>query len=62
LQSVAGGIDEQESALRRSESSLDWSAAGREYSIFSNQGLAIQLLKTGTSLTDNIKEDARIDD
>jgi len=35
LQSVAGGIGEEESALSNSESSLDSSAASRAFSIFS---------------------------
>ena len=35
MQSVAGGIGEQESALSSSESSLDSSAASRAFSIFS---------------------------
>ncbi len=35
LQSVAGGIGEEESALSSSESSLDSSAASRAFSSFS---------------------------
>ena len=35
MQSVAGGIGEEESALSSSESSLDSSAASRAFSIFS---------------------------
>jgi hypothetical protein len=35
LQSVAGGIGEEESALSSSKSSLDSSAASRAFSIFS---------------------------
>jgi hypothetical protein len=51
LQSVEGGIGEEESALCSSESSLDSSLASRAFSIFSR---SVSLLSRSDSLLDSI--------
>jgi hypothetical protein len=51
LQSVEGGIGEEESALRSSESSLDSSLASRAFSIFSR---SVSFLSRSDSLLDSI--------
>jgi hypothetical protein len=51
LQSVEGGISEEESALRSSKSSLDSSLASRAFSIFS---CSVSLLSRSDSLLDSI--------
>jgi hypothetical protein len=58
LQSVEGGIGEEESALRSSESSLDSSLASRAFSIFSCSvslfSCSVSLLSRSDSLLDSI--------
>jgi hypothetical protein len=58
LQSVEGGIGEEESALRSSKSSLDSSLASRAFSIFSCSvsflSCSVSLLSRSDSLLDSI--------